>query len=275
MELIDIGANLCHDSFDSDRDAVIARAARAGVAQMVVTGSDAASSRRSLALARQHAGVLFATAGLHPHQACEFGPALLDTLRELTAAGEVVAVGETGLDFFRDLSPRDRQEAAFHAHLELAAETGLPVFLHQRDAHERFLPILDEYLPSLNAAVVHCFTGADRELDAYLERDLHVGITGWICDERRGRHLLDIAGRIPAQRLMVETDAPYLLPRDLSPKPRTRRNEPAYLAHIAATLARARGETTAALASATTATARRFFALPARAPQPGNDAGGV
>lgn len=263
MELVDIGANLCHESFQRDRDAVIARAAQAGVAQIVVTGSCAESSRQALTLAQRAPGQLFSTVGLHPHLAEQFSVDMLAEFRELADAHEVVAIGETGLDFYRDLSPRRQQEAAFRAHLELAASLERPVFLHQRDAHERFLPILEEYLPALPSAVVHCFTGAAAELDAYLEQDLHIGITGWICDERRGRHLLDLMTRIPLHRLMVETDAPYLLPRDLRPKPKNRRNEPAYLPHIVATIARALGDTPEALAAATTATARRFFGLPA------------
>ncbi len=272
MDLIDIGANLCHESFAPDRDAVLSRAATAGVSQIIVTGSCLESSRAAQALAAAHPGHLFSTVGLHPHQAEDFGPALMEAFRELAALPQTVAIGETGLDFFRDLSPRATQEASFHAHLALAVELQRPVFLHQRDAHDRFLPILREYLPDLPAAVVHCFTGSDAELDDYLASDLHIGITGWICDERRGHHLLDMVHRVPGDRLMVETDAPYLLPRDLRPRPRSRRNEPMFLPHIAATVARARGETPEALATATSATARRLFELPA-APLPERDAG--
>lgn len=260
--MIDIGANLCHDSFDPDREAVIARAREAGVDRVVVTGSCADSSERALTLARAHAGRLFATVGLHPHHAADCTPELIARFRELAQAPDVVAIGEIGLDFFRDLAPRAQQETAFRAHLELAAKASMPVFLHQRDAHTHFLPIVREYLPALPAAVVHCFTGSAEELDACLEEDLYVGITGWICDERRGRHLLEIVDRIPAGRLMIETDAPYLLPRDLRPRPRTRRNEPAHLPHIAAVVAQARGETAAALDAHTTAAAETFFRLP-------------
>src|SRR5699024_867619 len=160
----------------------------------------------------------------------------LARFRALAAHPEVVAIGETGLDFFRDFSPRPQQEAAFRAQLELAAELDMPVFLHQREAHARFLPILRDHLSALPAAVVHCFTGTDTELDAYLDAGCHIGITGWICDERRGHHLRDLVARVPAGRLMIETDAPYLLPRDLRPKPRSRRNDPMHLAHVAATV---------------------------------------
>jgi TatD DNase family protein len=174
-----------------------------------------------------------------------------------------VAVGECGLDYFRDFSPRDFQRAAFAQQLDIAIRVGKPVFLHQRDAHQDFIAILREHAPALAAgAVAHCFTGTAAELMDYLELGLAIGITGWICDERRGQHLLPLMREIPATKLMLETDGPYLLPRDLRPKPPSRRNEPAYLAHIAATVAKARGESLEVLARSTTATARAFFALP-------------
>ena len=184
-------------------------------------------------------------------------------LRALAEGSDrVVAIGECGLDYYRNYSPHADQERAFAAQLELAAELGLPVFLHQRDAHERFVAILREHRARLVRAVAHCFTGTDAELDDYLEMDLHIGITGWICDERRGAHLRELVRRIPAQRLMLETDAPYLLPRDLVPKPAARRNEPMYLAHVLKVVAACRDEDAGALATTTTATSRAFFGLP-------------
>jgi len=263
MQLIDIGANLGHGAFDDDREQVVARARDHHVVQFVVTGATLEGSRKALELAHAHPGVMFATAGVHPHHAADYDDATHAALGELLADDAVVAVGECGLDFFRDFSPRDDQEAAFRRQLERACELGSPVFLHQRDAHERFIEILGEYRERLPRAVVHCFTGDRDELRHYLDLDCHVGITGWICDERRGHHLKEFAADIPADRLMIETDAPYLLPRDLDPKPKTRRNEPMHLAHIAETVAAARGETLEQLAASTTATARAFFDLPA------------
>ena len=260
--LIDIGINLAHDSFNADRDAVIARAAAAGVVQMMVTGSSGSSTREAIEMARTHPGRLFATAGVHPHYAKELTDELLAELRQLAALARVVAVGECGLDYFRDLSPRAVQQKAFHRQLELAAVVGKPVFLHQRDAHADFVAILKEHRAALVGGVAHCFTGSQEELTAYLEMDLAIGITGWICDERRGAHLLPLMGEIPADRLLLETDGPYLLPRDLPSKPESRRNEPAFLPHIAATVARARGEALETLAASSTAAARRLFGLP-------------
>lgn len=260
--LVDIGINLTHDSYDSDRDAVMARAAAAGVAQMVVTGASAEGSRKAVALAHAHPGTLYATAGVHPHHATELTNELAHELEGLAHRPEVVAVGECGLDYFRDFSPRDVQRAAFARQLEIAARVGKPVFLHQRDAHEDFVAILREHAKALTAGgVAHCFTGQANELEDYLRMGLHIGITGWICDERRGAHLLPLMQRIPADKLMIETDGPYLLPRNLQPKPASRRNEPAYLPHVAATVARARGESLQALASSTSATSQHFFKL--------------
>jgi TatD DNase family protein len=174
----------------------------------------------------------------------------------------VVAVGETGLDFFRDFSPRDVQEQSFVEHIELAVELQMPMFLHMREAHDHFFAILREYRDKLPDVVVHCFTGEENELRDYLDLDCHIGITGWICDERRGHHLRDFVGLIPAGRLMIETDAPYLLPRDIRPKPKTRRNEPLHLPHILRVIAAARGEAPEATAEHTTRAARAFFSLP-------------
>ncbi len=259
MELIDIGANLAHDSFDADRDAVMARARANGVTQMVITGSSEEATRRAIELSRAHPGVLFATAGVHPHHAVDLTDATLPTLQELAHEPEVRAVGECGLDYFRDFSPRDLQRRAFGWQLELAKATGKPVFLHQREAHEDFVAILKEH--GVTNGVAHCFTAGDQERDAYLELGLHIGITGWINDERRGLHLREVVKGIPADRLMVETDAPYLLPRDIKPAPKSRRNEPHYLPYVVRAIAKARGETPESVAAASTATARRFFTL--------------
>jgi TatD DNase family protein len=258
--LVDIGINLAHDSYDADRDAVIDRAAAAGVTQLVVTGSTLASSARAIELARTRTS-LFATAGVHPHHASELSPERLADLRQLAQAPEVVAIGECGLDYFRDLSPRAAQQQAFHRQLELARTLGKPVFLHQRDAHADFAGILREHAAEWRG-VAHCFTGTAEQLDTYLELGLAIGITGWICDERRGAHLAALMPQVPAERLLLETDGPYLLPRDLQLKPASRRNEPAYLPHIAAAVARARREPLTALAHSSTAAARRLFALP-------------
>jgi len=262
--LIDIGANLTHESFAADLDAVLARARQAGVVQQIVTGASLASSVAAADLAATHVE-LFATAGVHPHHAAHFDAAQLTAFRELLARPQVVAVGECGLDYYRDLSPRASQRHAFIAQLELAVATAKPVFLHQRDAHEDFVAILGDYARRLAGGVAHCFTCGRRELDAYLDMGLAIGVTGWVCDERRGGDLRAAVPHVPADRLMLETDAPYLLPRDLAQKPASRRNEPAFLPHVARAVAALRNEPAAELAARTTQNARRFFALRPRA----------
>lgn len=264
-ELIEIGVNLTHRQFARDREAVLTRARAAGVVHQILTGTSVPGSRAALDLARAHAD-LSATAGVHPHDARSFDREAPATLRELAAVRDlagrrvVVAIGECGLDYDRDFSPRDAQRRAFAAQLGLAAELGLPVFLHERAAHDDFVSILREHRPALGGAVVHCFTGDEAELERHLALDCHIGITGWISDERRGGALRRAAPRIPPDRLMLETDAPFLLPRG-APRSAGRRNEPAFLPLVVAAVAAVTGRSESAVAESSTATARRFFRL--------------
>jgi TatD DNase family protein len=260
-DLIDIGVNLAHRRFARDRDAVIARALAAGVRAMIVTGTSVRASREAQALATARTGTLWSTAGIHPHEARDATPAAIDELRALARDPVVRAIGECGLDFDRMFSPREDQERAFAHQLALAAELQLPVFLHERAAHDRFTAIVREHRPRLRAAVVHCFTGTAAELDAYLALDLHIGITGWICDDRRGVALRALIPRIPPERLMIETDAPFLLPRDLPRRPADGRNEPALLPHVLASVARAARRPAEVVARETSQTARALFAI--------------
>ena len=259
--LVDIGANLAHDSFDDDRNEVLRRAASAGVSRIVVTGSSDESNRKAAKLAQDPPGVLYSTAGVHPHHASDYSDESDKLIRKLAADRSIVAVGECGLDYFRNFSPREAQLEAFQAQLDIAAETGLPVFLHQRDAHDDFVELLEPMLPKLSRAVAHCFTGEHESLREYLAMGLHIGVTGWICDERRGTHLKEIVPIVPDDRLMIETDAPYLMPRTIQPKPKTRRNEPMYLPEVLRIVSAARGQTEEHVARATTENAVRFFGL--------------
>ena len=260
-DLIDVGLNLGHDSFEHDRAAVLQAALAAGVVQMVLTGTSVAGSDKAAALAAAHPGVLYSTVGVHPHEATHFNIDTSAQLHRLSQLPPVVAIGETGLDFYRDLSPRAVQEAVFAEQLALGVMTKLPVFLHQRDAHSRFLPILKEQRERLGRVVVHCFTGNRDELHDYLELDCYIGITGWVCDERRGQHLQALLQDIPADRLLLETDAPYLQPRTMRPKPTSRRNEPANLVWVLQTVATCLGKSPAEIAENTTNNARVFFDL--------------
>ncbi len=265
MQLIDIGVNLTNSSFDGKHAAVLERAYAAGISQLVLTGTSVEGSEQALNLCREldeSAQRLFATAGIHPHSASDWNGDSAQRLRALLKEPNVRAVGECGLDFNRDFSPRAQQEKVLEEHLAMAVDLQLPVFLHERDANQRLLEILRHYRDHLPAAVVHCFTGEKRALFSYLDLDLHIGITGWICDERRGTHLHPLVRDIPRGRLMLESDAPYLLPRTLRPKPKSGRNEPAYLTEVLREVALHREESQEDLAAHTTACARAFFGLP-------------
>ena len=257
--LIDIGINLAHDSFDRDRDDVIRRAHEAGVTRMVITGSSLASTRTAIDMVRSDPQRFRCTAGVHPHHAAELDEQQFAALASLATQPEVAAVGECGLDYFRNLSPQAAQVQAFRRQLDLATQVRKPVFLHQRDAQDEFSAILREYRPKLSGGVAHCFTLGIDEARACLDLDLYIGITGWICDERRGLHLREVVRMIPADRLLIETDAPYLLPRDLNPKPQSRRNEPMYLPHVLQAIATARRQPVQELAAITTRNALTFF----------------
>jgi len=276
MKLIDIGINLMNPSFSRDREEVIKAAAAAGVSPLIVTGSGERSSLNAALYASQynagHPGALYTTAGVHPHEVKNCGNGTIDFLRDLVrekpagsleAAGSfgVKAIGECGLDYNRDFSPRDVQRRWFIKQVELAAELSLPLFLHERDAFSDFSIILTEHIKAVPAAVVHCFTCTGDELEYYLSLGCYIGITGWICDERRGKHLRELVKTIPADRLMLETDGPFLLPRDLPDKVRNKRNESRFLPHIAETVARCVGKQTVLLAKETYVNSRRFFSV--------------
>ncbi len=259
--LIDIGVNLCDKSFAGDLEAVLTAAKVAGVDRMVITGTSVSGSKASATLASKNAGSLWATAGIHPHHAKDFDDNALEALRNLATRDEVVAIGECGLDYNRNLSPPEDQRRCFEAQVELACALGMPLFLHEREAGADLLEVLSRHRARFSKAVVHCFTGDEATLRAYIDLDLHIGITGWICDERRGLHLRDLVSLIPTNRLMLETDAPYLMPRTIRPKPKSRRNVPEHLPYVLATVAQSLGVTEGELAATTTATAIEFFAL--------------
>lgn len=262
MEWVDIGVNLLDAAFDKDRDQVLERAWSAGVSQMVLTATDIEACTAVQAQCASDPQRLYCTAGVHPHSARHWNSNTANDLRLLAQADCVRAIGECGLDFNRDFSPRPDQRKALEEQLELAVELGYPVFLHEREASDTLRAILRDFRDRLPAAIVHCFTADKQALYGYLDLDLHIGITGWICDERRGTHLQPLVKDIPAGRLMLETDAPWLLPRTLSPRPKDRRNEPAFLPVVAEMVAQCRGEDLEHLAEHTTATARAFFNLP-------------
>lgn len=261
--IIDIGVNLSNQRFSDDLEEILKRSQQANVSQLILTGTSETESEAVLKLCRQFSeqfpSMLYSTCGVHPHDAKHFSTDTPNRLKEIAANPEVVAIGETGLDFNRNFSEPKDQEKAFEAQLELAAELQLPVFMHERDAHLRQYEILKQYRDHLTNGVIHCFTGDKTALFNYLDLDLHIGITGWVCDERRGQELQKLLPSIPLTRLMLETDAPYLLPRTIKPKPKSSRNEPAYLPWVLQAITEQREETILEIAEETVQTTRGFF----------------
>ena len=210
---------------------VIRRAHDSGVSHIIVTGSCIKSSEEAIILTDTYDS-LFSTVGIHPHNAKLFKHENVDYIKHLTAQPRVVAIGECGLDYNRNFSTKGDQILCFRSHIEIAAQLGMPLFLHQRDAHLDMINLLDEYSSRNIKGVLHCFTGDLNELNAYLDRGYFIGITGWLCDLIRGESLRESIRYIPLDRLLIETDAPYLIPKNLKVMPKSRLNEPYYLPHI-------------------------------------------
>ena len=261
-ELIDICVNVTNAQFNRDRDAVLARARDNDIVGMLFTASDLDSAREALLLCDGHTRLC--TAGIHPHDAKDAATTWKEDLRVLAQDPHVRAVGECGLDFNRSFSPHDVQIDVFEAQIQIAKELGKPLFVHDRDSGGAVLRCLANH-HRLPPVVIHCFTGTRQELTRYINEGHYIGVTGWLCDTRRGASLRDMVPLIPLQRLLVETDAPFLkphnAPRDFyrSPGSRAGRNEPALLSYVVACLAEARNETFATVADATSRNARSLF----------------
>ncbi len=256
---VDIGVNLSNKQFKNEHDTVLKTAQQHGVDRIIITGTDLKETQNAITLAKRFNQ--YATAGIHPHDAKENSNEVFEQICQLAQDKRVVAIGETGLDFNRNYSPPEDQCRSFEQHIELAKTLNKPMFLHERDANSKMIELLAPHRSELTNAVIHCFTGSKEDLLSYLEMDLYIGITGWVCDERRGFHLHELLELIPKERLLLETDAPFLLPRTLKPKPKNRRNEPQYLPHIGEYIAKLLGVSTDQLAQQTTANAERFFGI--------------
>ena len=262
---IDIGINLTSKQFKNDISSVIQKAVAAGVPQMILTGTNVSNSEAAATLAKTYPGILYATAGIHPHDAKHFNSNSMAVLRQLLMETSVVSVGECGLDFDRDFSPRHMQEKCYEAQLQLAAEIQKPLFLHERAAFERFNAITDNYLQALPKAVVHCFTGTLQQAKTYLDKGFYLGFTGAISDARRLDHLKEVVAYTPLTRLMIETDAPFMLPKNvpahLLTRHHERRNEPAFLPFVAASIAQIKGIAIETVAEQTSLNTKEFFSL--------------
>lgn len=257
---IDIGINLTNKQFHNEHDEIINRALDNGVDHMILTGTSIRGSKESAEIASDYPEILYSTAGIHPHDAKSFNAESIRELRKLLNLDQVISVGECGLDFDRDFSPRPIQEKCYRAQLELAVEVNKPLFLHERSAFKRFNDITDEYLSRLPEAVVHCFTGTLEEAKIYLDKGFYLGFTGAISDEKRFSHLEEVIKYTPLDRMMIETDAPFMLPKNM-PRTQNRRNEPSYLPYVAQTIAHWKKLSIAEVADETTETARNFFRI--------------
>lgn len=263
--MIDIGVNLTNKRFDKDRIELITRAKNIGVKQLLITGTSVEESRKALALClsyqEQFPNTLYATAGVHPHDADGVSDDYLAQLTQLAKAPQVKAIGECGLDFNRNFSTPEQQLKVFKAQIDLAAQLSMPLFLHQRDAFIPWFAELKPFIDQIPAMVAHCFTGNKQELEQCIEANMYIGITGWLCDERRGKALQDMISSIPLNRLLLETDAPYLTPRTIKPKPKSSRNEPSYLPYIVDKIASITALDPSEIACQTSINARHVFNL--------------
>jgi len=234
----DAGINLFSDRFNSDRDDVVRRARDVNIKEMLLISSDLAESQLNTQYC-SNVPSLYCTAGVHPHQAAGVSAGWIADLESLLQDPHVVAVGECGLDFNRNFSTPEQQIEVFEAQLAVATRLNKPVYLHERDAFPIQISLLKNH-PGLRG-IAHCFTGDSSQLKTYLDLGLYIGITGWLCDTKRGQSLMDAVRYLPLDRLILETDAPFLLPKTMAPKPKSSRNEPAYLPTVAAQFAHLTG----------------------------------
>lgn len=246
MKLFDTHCHLDDSSYKADLDAVVDRARAAGVWAMLTVGTDKERSQKAVALADRFPG-LYASVGVHPHDAKDLTKSDLDFMRRLAKTSGVKAWGEIGLDFNRMHSPRQVQEHWFIAQLAVADEMGLPIIFHERDSDGRLIELLQKYPNDQRQGVVHCFSGNRQELEQYLAMGFYIGITGILTLKERGAGLRALVRNMPVDRLVIETDAPYLTPAP--DKNHVRRNEPAFVRSVLLRLAEVRGEDPETLAA--------------------------
>ena len=259
--LIDIGLNLMHSSFRKDREEIIEEAKKAGVKQFIITGTNLNSSQIAAEYASQYSETLFSTSGVHPHNAKQCNGHTIFEIEKIAKNSSVVAIGECGLDYNRNFSPQDLQKKWFEAQVQLAEKTQMPLFLHEREAHEDLYNILKKYDSVVEKSVVHCFTGTKQEAQNYIDLGCYIGVTGWICDMKRGRDLQEAVSVIPPEKLMIETDAPFLIPKNFDVKPKKNRNEPKYLPHILKTIAMCMGIDEEDLSKQVNKNTKKFFKI--------------
>lgn len=256
--MIDVGVNINHSFLIDDIGKTLDEMREAGVNGMICIASDLEESKLVQSLGQKHSQI-WNTLGCHPHQAKTWNIDSKTIFSELIQTAKPIAIGETGLDFNRNYSTPSEQFYAFDEQIELAIEHQLPLYLHERDAHQEMLERLRQHPDLAKKSVIHCFTGNQQELDNYLELGLYIGVTGWVCDERRGADLQVSVPHIPLDKLLIETDAPYLLPRNIRPRPK--KNHPKYLPWVAMEVARLKGVTCEELILNTTKNTESLFGI--------------
>ena len=257
-KLFDIGANLTHESFEKDLKEVLERAIKNDINNICITGCNLLDSKKALEIAQLFPDNLITTCGIHPHYADSFNKNSMLEIFDICQNNIVKAIGETGLDFNRNYSDKNKQIESFLNHIKIANKLNLPMFLHQRDAHQDFIDCINTEKPEVKC-VVHCFTGQKNELEDYLINNFYIGLTGWICDPKRGSHLEELIPIIPLDKLLIETDSPYLLPKNL--KIKGRRNEPGFLNEILNKVVEVRKETETEIKEALMRNSLYFFNL--------------
>jgi len=256
--LIDIGANLTHPDLYNKIDLVIKNFQKENIEKVIITSSNTEDTKTALKIIKLYPNLFYTTVGVHPHNAKDLNESEIEGIKKFINNSHVVAIGECGLDYYREYSPKDKQIDCFEKHLEIATTTSKPLFLHERHAFIDFFNLLKKYAPRLNKYVIHCFTGDKESLKAYVDIGCYIGITGWITDMSRGKHLHDLIKYIPQDRLMIETDSPYLIPHNLDFK-HDGINEPSFLKFVAQTIAKCLSRDVNYIKDDTTRNAKSFF----------------
>ncbi len=261
MLLADSCFNINHESFDNDLTDVLHKANDNGVKYFFCPASKEKEVDEIINLTSKLKNNIYSSVGIHPHHASELKPETIKNLKAYLSNEQVKAIGEVGLDYFRNFQSPEIQKKCFNAFIELATEEQYPLFLHHRDAFKDFYPMVKDSMNNIPTSIVHCFTGTKYELKKFLDLGLYIGITGWVCDPKRGKELQEIIKYIPLDRMLVETDAPYLIPKNLEVRPKNNRNEPLYLEHIVQDISRLIETDVEIVATQTTENFKKLFRI--------------
>ena len=264
LGLIDIGANLTHPELYNQLDRIVNNLRAENIEKVIITSSNVSDTHTALKIIDLYPNLFYTTVGFHPHNAKDFSSVALEEINDLLSKDNGIdridAIGECGLDFYREYSTKEQQKYCFIEQLKLASTLSKPIFLHERLAHKDFVDILKSYIDSIQNSVVHCFTGTKEELKVYLDMGCYIGITGWISDLNRGKHLHNLIKYIPEDRLMIETDSPYLIPQNI-PFEHNGINEPSFLKFVAQSISECLNKDINVIKELTNKNTKRFFSI--------------